>query len=191
LDFPPSEPRKRGGQPGNTNARKHGFYSARLLPAEISDLDQIEAVDMSGEIDLIRTQLRRLLEDANAQPASFQQRIELIRVICIAVRSLNRLIRTHHNIYPETNNLMEMRRMTEEIRQDLVRAAWARDPINSPRFPDPTPSNRCDPPAAFPDKSVHPRPAPVDPDDPDADDPYLRDMLTNPAFVDPMDVQDY
>ena len=179
MDFSPSAPRKRGAQPGNANARKHGFYSSRLLPDEVKDLDDLEPVDMSGEIDLIRTQLRRLLEDANAQPASFQQRIDLIRVICIAVRSLSRLIRTHNTIYPKgETRIAELRLMADEIREDLERHARRGDPNALPVIP--AASHRYD----------SPPPNPDDPDDPDADDPYIRDMLTNPAFVHPMDVQD-
>jgi len=40
--------RKRGGQKGNLNARKHGFYSATLSPAETSQLwniTNLEGVD--------------------------------------------------------------------------------------------------------------------------------------------------
>ena len=40
--------RKRGGQKGNGNARKHGFYSGTLSPAETSQLwniTNLEGVD--------------------------------------------------------------------------------------------------------------------------------------------------
>jgi len=30
--------RRRGGQPGNQNARKHGFYAANLTPEELAEL---------------------------------------------------------------------------------------------------------------------------------------------------------
>ena len=33
-------PRKRGGQPGNQNARKHGFYSSAFLAREQKLLDE-------------------------------------------------------------------------------------------------------------------------------------------------------
>jgi hypothetical protein len=50
--------RKRGGQKGNGNARKHGFYSGTLSPAETSQLwniTNLEGVD--PEIAFIRTPL--------------------------------------------------------------------------------------------------------------------------------------
>jgi hypothetical protein len=37
--------RRRGGQPGNQNARKHGLYSNRLTPAEIQALGQEPILD--------------------------------------------------------------------------------------------------------------------------------------------------
>jgi len=55
--------RKRGGQKGNWNARKHGFYSATLSPAETSQLwniTNLEGVD--PEIALIRVKLQSSLQ---------------------------------------------------------------------------------------------------------------------------------
>jgi hypothetical protein len=51
--------RKRGGQKGNRNARKHGFYSGTLSPAETSQLwniTNLEGVD--PEIAFIRVKLQ-------------------------------------------------------------------------------------------------------------------------------------
>ena len=55
--------RKRGGQKGNRNARKHGFYSATLSPAETSQLwniTNLEGVD--PEIAFIRVKLQSSLQ---------------------------------------------------------------------------------------------------------------------------------
>jgi len=54
--------RKRGGQKGNRNARKHGFYSATLSPAETSQLwniTNLEGVD--PEIAFVRVKLQSSL----------------------------------------------------------------------------------------------------------------------------------
>jgi len=54
--------RKRGGQEGNRNARKHGFYSGTLSPAETSQLwniTNLEGVD--PEIAFIRVKLQASL----------------------------------------------------------------------------------------------------------------------------------
>ena len=54
--------RRRGGQKGNRNARKHGFYSGTLSPAETSQMwsiTNLEGVD--PEIALIRVKLQSSL----------------------------------------------------------------------------------------------------------------------------------
>jgi hypothetical protein len=59
----PQIKRKRGGQKGNRNARKHGFYSGTLSPAETSQLwniTNLEGVD--PEIALIRVKLQSSLQ---------------------------------------------------------------------------------------------------------------------------------
>ena len=56
--------RKRGGQKGNRNACKHGFYSATLSPAETSQLwniTNLEGVD--PEIAFIRVKLQSSLQN--------------------------------------------------------------------------------------------------------------------------------
>ncbi len=111
--------RNRGGQPGNKNALKHGFYATRLLPSDAEDLEKVEPVDMADEIELIRIQIRRLLNEAAEQPANLTQRLEMLKIICIAARSLNHLIRTQYIIYPDSGLRGELRRMGEAVRKEL------------------------------------------------------------------------
>ena len=54
--------RKRGGQPGNLNALKHGFYSKHFRNAELQELE--EARDLQEEIGMMRVVIRRLLKMA-------------------------------------------------------------------------------------------------------------------------------
>ena len=56
--------KKRGGQKGNGNARKHGFYSGTLSPAQTRQLwniTNLEGVD--PEIALIRVKLQSSLQN--------------------------------------------------------------------------------------------------------------------------------
>jgi hypothetical protein len=60
---PTQTKKKRGGQKGNLNARKHGFYSSTLSPSEICQLwniTNLEGVD--PEIALIRVKLQSSLQ---------------------------------------------------------------------------------------------------------------------------------
>ena len=55
--------RKRGGQKGNRNARKHGFYSGTLSPAETSQLWNIANLEgLDPEIAFIRVKLQSCLQ---------------------------------------------------------------------------------------------------------------------------------
>lgn len=62
---PRSQGRRRGAQPGNTNALKHGFYSAHFKASELRDLDAIMSEGLSDEISALRVFTRRIIELAN------------------------------------------------------------------------------------------------------------------------------
>lgn len=53
--------RRRGGQPGNTNAVKHGLYSAKFSPEEVEGLSGMRE-GLQDEIDLMRVQIFRLMD---------------------------------------------------------------------------------------------------------------------------------
>lgn len=66
-------PRKRGGQPGNTNALRHGFYSRALLSRHTRELlEGAQALrgelSVSDEIDVLRVAIARLLESGDLMP---------------------------------------------------------------------------------------------------------------------------
>jgi hypothetical protein len=84
--------RKRGGQKGNQNARKHGFYAKVLDEAEKLDFET--ATDVSGiddEIALLRVKIKSVLEK---DP-------ENIKLIMQATNMLARMVKTRYNITKE------------------------------------------------------------------------------------------
>jgi len=46
--------RKGGGQPGNTNALKHGFYSRRFCDLELGDFESSLGDDLQSEVAMLR-----------------------------------------------------------------------------------------------------------------------------------------
>ena len=55
---------KSGGQPGNQNARKHGFYSKHFTPDQAKQLEDADDLrDLGPEIALLRVKLNALLDD--------------------------------------------------------------------------------------------------------------------------------
>src|SRR5512141_579102 len=55
-------PRLRGGQPGNLNALKHGFYARQFTERETGDLAGLDTNDLTGEIKMMRIVIRRILQ---------------------------------------------------------------------------------------------------------------------------------
>jgi hypothetical protein len=54
--------RRRGGQPGNTNALKHGFYSKYFRTEEARDVEDLVAEGLQEEIATLRVISRRVLQ---------------------------------------------------------------------------------------------------------------------------------
>ena len=57
--------RTRGGQPGNSNAVKHGFYSRKFRDLESQDLETVLREGLGDEIALMRVMIRRVFDFAN------------------------------------------------------------------------------------------------------------------------------
>jgi len=71
--------RKRGGQKGNQNARKHGFYSSTLSPDEIGRFWNIvnqESVD--PEMAVLRIKLQSLIQHAPVDRRTLKEVTRLI-----------------------------------------------------------------------------------------------------------------
>jgi hypothetical protein len=87
----PRPKRRRGGQPGNDNAFRHGLYSKYFTVAELKNLDENIDGEFDDELAFARTQLARLarkLED----PESMSD-IEYVATSRAASEYLDRIIR--------------------------------------------------------------------------------------------------
>jgi len=90
--MPAEAKRRRGGQQGNQNARKHGFYSRVLDEAERLDFELASGVEgIDDEIALLRVKIKSLLEN---DP-------ENIKLIMQATNTLAGLVKTRYNISKE------------------------------------------------------------------------------------------
>ena len=80
--------RKRGGQPGNQNARKHGFYSAKFNPAEQFEFRRAAGIEgIAEEIALLRCEIKKAVSGGD-----IRNLVPLVK----ATTALEKLIRTHH-----------------------------------------------------------------------------------------------
>ena len=111
--------RKRGAQPGNLNALKHGYYSKALDHAaqvRLSEARGLDPADLAEEVALLRERLWTLL---NASPEKFE-------LISLMARTLTRTVATHYamggtaaeRLYTATE------RVLDDMREQLLKGGY-------------------------------------------------------------------
>jgi hypothetical protein len=99
--------RKRGGQPGNTNAFKHGFYAKNFSLGERRGLQATEGIVLGDEIALLRVLIRRFAEQIQAsQGVGLTESAQLLAVISEAMLRLGSLLRTDHMLGGAQNDTL-------------------------------------------------------------------------------------
>jgi two-component sensor histidine kinase len=97
--MPPQKPpqpqkRKRGGQSGNQNAFKHGFYSRLFKHREGEVFSALSTEDIQEEIKVTRINNRRVLQAISEDPdITYDQMLAGVRAISMGtalIASLNR-----------------------------------------------------------------------------------------------------
>ena len=106
-------PKKRGGQPGNRNAFKHGFYSKYFNAFESKALSEIPLTDMIGEIGLMRVNVDRFMEVYTTSLANldYEERLAGLRAITLAVGrivGLERILSTKGKNIQQYEQFMKM-----------------------------------------------------------------------------------
>jgi hypothetical protein len=92
--------RKRGAQPGNSNALRHGLYSKNFTETELTGLDQDVKGEFTDEIALARVQAGRLseiLKDYKTMP--FDDYIAASNALNNYLDRIQRLSRAQHFMY--------------------------------------------------------------------------------------------
>lgn len=91
-------PRNRGGQPGNQNARKHGFYSKVLTEAAAQDFHEAEECDgLDEEIALLRLRIRDLVA---MQPDNIELQMQ-------AINALAKLLKVRYQLSAEQKSTLK------------------------------------------------------------------------------------
>ena len=144
MSTSPTPTRKRGGQPGNHNARKHGLTPRPTSPEY--RLDKLNHVDLTTEIQVLRQQLQRLNEAALAA-TSLAETVEIARVIALTASALARLIRAQVIVFSadtsESSFMQQWEALVDEVLEDVCKELTHPDSPSS----DPQPDS---PPAAHP-----------------------------------------
>jgi hypothetical protein len=125
--------RQRGGQPGNHNALKHGFYSGLIRPRERQLLDQLPAADLAAEIELIHITTARFLEALQASKGTldYEANLTALRLVNLSAQSIAALLRVQ--AFTASASLE-----AAEVFQSLERLA-SREPAPPSPAPGPAP----------------------------------------------------
>jgi hypothetical protein len=112
--------KKSGGQPGNNNARKHGFYSRAFRPGELSRLDTEVEGKYEDEITLVRMEIDRISGLLHQKEAlSTEDNLAWTRMLILQVRTLSNLLRNQKEQYAGQSTLeqalAELRKLDPDV----------------------------------------------------------------------------
>jgi len=94
---------RRGGQPGNTNALKHGYYSSRFLQVELHDLDALPETGLHNEVAVLRVLARRIFEHAG-QAQTVEQLISVSAALGKLSLIISSLLKSQHLMSSSPSN---------------------------------------------------------------------------------------
>lgn len=119
-------PLSRGGQPGNLNALKHGFYTRRIRKRDLSGVEDTNIKGLAEEIALIRIFTRRLVECADPS-ADIYELAGVLRTICLASATITRIIKAQAFLTNDPNDFY--RDVEEAIRQVRLEMGFDEPPL--------------------------------------------------------------
>ncbi len=109
----PLSPRRRGGQPGNTNRLKHGLYSNLISSEDEAELESMELDRNHSELKLARARLKACFE--KQQTADPKDWLSYERAIAFYLRIIAML--THRNATQRAEDKTAFMTVLEMIRQ--------------------------------------------------------------------------
>lgn len=115
-----SSKKKRGAQPGNLNALKHGFYSEQFRETEVEDLESLLDGGLKDEIALLRVMLRRFLQVKDGFD-NLNEAARVLQVINTTAGTLANLLRIQASIGRQDNETLDIiNEVIEEILGELA-----------------------------------------------------------------------
>jgi len=101
--------RKKGAPYGNWNALKHGFYSKRFKPLELSDLDTALGEGLEDEIALLRVIIRRVFEYADDEDSQdLDTWCRTLNTLSAASSRLAALLRTQQSVCGGSTSVLDL-----------------------------------------------------------------------------------
>ena len=116
-------PKKRGGQPNNRNAYKHGFYSKYFSAFESKALSDLAITDVSNELGLMRVQVDRFMQvyTASLEGLDFEERLAALRTVTLAVGRIASLESIQSSAGKNLDQYNEFAKLFENIPEDVLK----------------------------------------------------------------------
>lgn len=115
----PSRSRRPGAQPGNNNALKHGFYTRRFRPRDLTGVESANIKNLAEEIALIRIFTRRVVEESVKDP-DFYDVVSVLRAICLASGTVTRIIKTQSFLAADSSVFnVDMDQAIRQVRREM------------------------------------------------------------------------
>ena len=89
--------RKRGAQPGNLNAFRHGFYSKIFKPLDSDDIERILSTSLEDEIAMLRSATLKTFELVN-DTEDIDQSIKALGALGLASIRTSRLLKAQKEL---------------------------------------------------------------------------------------------
>jgi len=129
--------RRPGGQPGNKNALKHGFYTRSFKKRDLNGVEETSAKSLAEEIALIRIFTRRLVESTHPS-ADIYELAGILRAICLASVTITRVIKAHAFLANDPSDFYtEVDQAIRQVRLELGIDVASEMPDASSPYPDP------------------------------------------------------
>jgi hypothetical protein len=97
--------RKRGGQPRNTNAFKHGFYSRLFSKLELDELDLGVKGELFDEENILRILIMRAFESTKGRQMTHEEHVAFLKAASVTVGRIESLQRSRKAIYDQATTL--------------------------------------------------------------------------------------
>jgi hypothetical protein len=97
--------RKPGGQVGNNNALKHGFYARYFTKAEVDRLDTDVKGELQDEEELLRLYLARVAATIKDGHMDHDKYVSDTRTVSLAVGRIESIQRSRKVVYDNQTNL--------------------------------------------------------------------------------------
>jgi len=110
----PKKKRKVGGQPGNQNALRHGFYASKLGESSPSKYDEGEMRNLLGEVAMIKDIMFRIYQKAD-NCTEYSDLLEILRGLSVGGISLSRLLQTHSRVAILRNGGITFNELTSSL----------------------------------------------------------------------------